>query len=728
MAAQFIGAHMLVTLHQPPTRLRGVVTDVRSGQSLTLSNVWSADTNIFLQPAVTIQATNVANLVEVPQPPVASNHIHTTKPPSTHVAPPQAVPFIDPAIVAISKPPPPGPRAQPNTSEKREPARPTSGETTPVQALAGSVAALVVGAEEPDIEADGDSDAAVTVKATSAPAPSKKKGRRTRAAKSGRGVAAQADAPAAGSSGRQTPTVQGSKGWRQTPMLEDTSSFQPYNSLRKSRGRKGHNLQVDNGWASEDVTDVQEMGEFDFEGSLAKFDKNTLFDQMRKEDQVDDSSRLVAHNRLPKPKPGTAGGKNLHYTENVLESTPPSVAKGKGELPNDFWNSEADDGVMKGGERLSGRELGSRQGSRRGESKISATRRSQSRKASAATITGPIRTGSSGANPNTSSPGFVLLPSGRRAETVSALQMINLENIAHNELGLTEEMMTENAARGLAEVALAALDDPAVRLLLSGTSGNTADSSGPPHATVAILAGNNKSGIRAVAAARHLRNKGVTPIVCVVGMERGERDLLEGMRQQLRLLRNFGVRTCFSKSEFFEHVRKISIPTLTVDTPRGAIIPKPLAVTLIIDALLGLATPFDELRTGEQATVYELIEWANRNEAFVLAVDVPTGIDPSTGSASIVDGNRLYVRPRFVVAMGAPKKGLLEAITSCEGEDAAAEDWKLYIADIGLGPAVWRRAGTKMRRGIDLGDRWVVDMKFSWTAGVTVGSGSGAQN
>ncbi|EHA52953.1 YjeF_N domain-containing protein [Pyricularia oryzae 70-15] len=716
MASQFIGAHMLVTLHQPPTRLRGVVTDVRSGHSLTLSNVWSADTNVFLQPTVTIQAINVANLVEVPHPPVAPSNGPIAAIPGAHVPPPQVVPLADPAIVAMSKPPS-GPRAQPNTSEKREPVRTTSGETTPVPAtLAGSVAALTVDTSEVDAGADGDSDAAATVKATSVPVPTKKKGRRARAAKAGRGAAAQADPATPGSAGRQTPTVQGSKGWRQTPMLEDTSSFQPYNSLRKSRGRKGNNLAVDNGWASEDVTDVQEMGEFDFEGSLAKFDKHTLFDQMRKDDEIDDASRLVSHNRLPKPKPGTAGGKNLHYTENVLDATPTSVAKGKGELPNDFWNSEADDGVVNGSERLSGRELGSRQSSRRAESKISTNRRSQSRKASAATVTGPVRTGSSGPNQTLASPGLVLLPSGRRAETVSALQMINLENIAHNELGLTDEMMTENAARGLAEVALAALADPAVRLI-SGTGGNTGDSSGPPPATVAILAGNNKSGIRAVAAARHLRNKGVTPVVCVVGMERGERELLEGMRQQLRLLRNFGVRTCFSKSEFFEHVRKISIPTLTVDTPRGAIIPKPPAVTLIIDALLGLATPFDELRTGEQATVYELIEWANRNEAFVLAVDVPTGVDPTTGHVSIVDGTRLYVRPRFVVAMGAPKKGLLETMMSSEGEEAAAEDWKLSIADIGLGPAVWRRAGTKIRRGIDFGDRWVVDMKFSRNAG-----------
>ncbi len=36
--------------------------------------------------------------------------------------------------------------------------------------------------------------------------------------------------------------------------------------------------------------------------------------------------------------------------------------------------------------------------------------------------------------------------------------MLNLENIADNELGLSEDMMTENAGRGIAEVALSALN------------------------------------------------------------------------------------------------------------------------------------------------------------------------------------------------------------------------------------------------------------------------------
>ena len=198
------------------------------------------------------------------------------------------------------------------------------------------------------------------------------------------------------------------KGWRETPILQSTASFQPFSSLKKS-GQRRQNKGQDNGWASEDVTDVQEMGDFDFEQSLAKFDKRTLFDQMRKDDLIDDADRLVTHNRKPAPKPGTAGGKNYHHTENVLDTPVPATAmapmtsskilnKEPQTTAQDFWNSEADDtrvagpvagvaaGVAGSGDRSSGRELGSRQGSRRGESRVSTTRRSQSRKASTAAV------------------------------------------------------------------------------------------------------------------------------------------------------------------------------------------------------------------------------------------------------------------------------------------------------------------------------------------------------
>ena len=77
--------------------------------------------------------------------------------------------------------------------------------------------------------------------------------------------------------------------------------------------------EAQNGWATEEATDIAEMGDFDFEANLSKFDKRGVFEQMKQDDTTADEARLVSFNRRP-ARPGTAGGKNLHYSENVLDS------------------------------------------------------------------------------------------------------------------------------------------------------------------------------------------------------------------------------------------------------------------------------------------------------------------------------------------------------------------------------------------------------------------------
>ncbi|KAG4217652.1 hypothetical protein PC116_g33868, partial [Phytophthora cactorum] len=177
-----------------------------------------------------------------------------------------------------------------------------------------------------------------------------------------------------------------------TPILESTKSFQPFASLKKSQKSRVEG-NAENGWASEDVTDVQEAGDFDFEGGLAKFDKRKIFDEMKEQDEIDEAQRLVSHNRLPRPKPGTAGGKNLHYSENVLD-LPSSASKPK-EAPGDYWKSEADDDLANGGDRASVVEGSGRNSRLRGDSRLSMTRRSQSRKASTtASVAGSSRVNS----------------------------------------------------------------------------------------------------------------------------------------------------------------------------------------------------------------------------------------------------------------------------------------------------------------------------------------------
>ena len=646
------------------------------------------------RPQMTLDANNIADLSEIqPELGIRDYSSPAPEPIPTQPQPQPAIQpqptFVDPAILSVGKrsgsvaaqPPQPAHMARAMQSEGPEAVR------RPEQVILDSIQSIKLDTEAQEMPGVPNT-------------PSQKKKGKPRQSKQGKPSANDAQEMSGGHG----------KGWRQTPMLESTASFQPFKMLKRN-GKAGRKILAENGWASEEVT--EEMGEFDFENNLAKFDKRTIFDQMRKEDVINDADRLVSHNRLPKP--GTAGGKNLHYTEMVLDTPPSKTAQNP-----DFWNSEADVGVDDAADRTSAREQRNGQSSKRADSRSGISKRSQSRKASAAATSRPLSRVNSSVSlhramraqqgdaerlrqqrEQAEQPGLYLKGSDRRLEAVSTLQMLNLENIAANEIGFTEALMAENAGRGIAEVAMTALSDPAMKARFElASKGASLNSS-----TVVILAGNNKSGMRAMAAGRHLRNKNLDVLVCLVGIER-ERDLLEDLRRQIQLYRTFGGKI-MGKSAFFEHLRK------------SAASESPVSVSLIIDALLGLTISFEELRIGDQATVYELMEWANRNEAFALSVDVPTGIDPSSGKIAIIDGAQLYLKPRYVVAIAAPKKGLLEAVTPpLDGEpgqfDAAGQEdeWRLYIVDMGLGSAVWRKAGTKIRKGVDFDGKWVLEMQY----------------
>ncbi|KAI0156696.1 YjeF N-terminal domain-like protein [Hypoxylon sp. FL1284] len=690
--SQWLGCQYVIILKNPAgQRIGGTLRDLVPEQHLTLERAVVLDTNQSYE-RLDIRADNVADIVPVPD----AQHVpHMPAPTMPTMSQPA---FQDPAILSLTPKSDSTARLehyQPNTAEKRDPplvpnpadrmTYSSPDEVTdanpPPAALDAFMSQLKISPPNPTslgVAGEGEEHR------SAATTPSRKDRRRGT-----RGRGRRKNRVNNGESSPAHPTAQG-PGWRQTPILQSTRSFQPFASLKKSqKGRADPN--GDNGWASEDVTDVQEAGDFDFEGSLAKFDKRKIFDEMKEQDEIDEADRLVSHNRLPRPKPGTAGGKNLHYSENVLD-LPPTMSKPK-ETPRDHWKSEADDNGD-GGDRGSVRDGSGRNSRLRGESRLSMHQRSQSRKASASASGGPSGRVNSGLT--NAAPGLYAWPSNRRIETVTSFQMVAVENVAQHEFGFADDLMAENAGRGIAEVAMRALDDPAVKL-------RAAAASPPSSTTIAVLAGNNKSGVRALAAARHLRNRGINVLVCVVGIER-ERELMEDIRKQARLLRNFGG-AIFTKSELFD---RISQTANTLNTsPQGA-------VTLIIDALLGLTISFEELRKSDQATTFELMEWSNRNEGFVMAIDLPSGVEPTSGKVNVIDGAKLYIHPRYVVALGAPKQGLLKALEmgDDQGDILMVEEWKLFLIDIGLGPLVWRRAATKIRRGIEFDDKWVLELRY----------------
>ena len=448
------------------------------------------------------------------------------------------------------------------------------------------------------------------------------------------------------------------KGWRQTPLIEEI----PIPSKQQSRKQRGRRQIAEdaNGWATEDATDIQDMPEFDFASNLSKFNKRQVFDDIRRDDTTADDERLVSFNR--KAKAGTNGGKNLHWTENVLDS--PAAA-------GEPWNSEAGETENEVRE--------DHYSSGRGSKRAGSRRPLQSRKGSlmpnqiertasprgftkAVQSTSPMNGSVSGVRAS------LRLHNNKPCNCVSPLQMLEIEQLCTSELGLTEDMLSENAGRSIAEAVF--------------------KSSSSEVRNVVVLLGNHKSGARAIAAARHLRNRRLRVTVVVLGGER-EELLLEVVRKQLSI---------YKKGQGYvdrwdEFQAKISA---------GA--PQP---DVVVDAILGVHVAFDELRTDDQATAFEMIRWASRTSN-VVSVDIPSGLSATSGLITEAEGQLLVMNSRQVIALGAPKVGLLQAMAM----DGAESSWSVVVADIGISTAVWQKHGSRRRHGVEFGNEWLVPVKF----------------
>jgi NAD(P)H-hydrate epimerase len=147
-------------------------------------------------------------------------------------------------------------------------------------------------------------------------------------------------------------------------------------------------------------------------------------------------------------------------------------------------------------------------------------------------------------------------------------------------------------------------------------------------------------------AARHLANHGVRVAVTLAA----DRDRLgEVPRHQLAILERMGV-------------------------PIGT---GPVAGELVLDALIGYS-----LRGDPRARAAELIRWANDQEAPVCSLDVPSGLDATTG-----DVRDPCVRATATLTLALPKTGLAYA-PGVVGE--------LYLADISIAPVVYGKLGMEL--------------------------------
>ncbi|PVI01049.1 hypothetical protein DM02DRAFT_613913 [Periconia macrospinosa] len=497
-------------------------------------------------------------------------------------------------------------------------------------------------------------------------------------------------------------------GWRQTPILEDASQPEVRTpgviggrvglaaataSNKKTRRQKV--LEAKNGWATEDATDIQELPEFDFVENLSKFDKRTVFEQIRNEDTTADEDRLVSFNRLARP--GTYGGKNLHPTENVLDSR-----RLKSTTNSSTDDDMSDLGSTRGSRRAMSRASIKRAPTRQGSGQIDleghthmgsqtllthANRNIISRQyASSSHATGspkPSRIATPPESPHleaTTQGCLRLASNNRRCHTITPGGMLAVEEIAEVEFGLSEELMAENAGRGIAEVALSAINPGGRRLARDNPNAKP---------VIVVLAGNHRGGARAVAAARQLLARGPKVMVALLGYERNA-DWDRDVRRQVDLFKKLGG-SVRAWPDLEEALKRLQAPP-----------------ELIIDALLGRNKEFDALGDADRRTVLTIVGWANKSRAAVLAVETPSGVGGSTGEVAILEGEPLEVRAKYIVSLGAPRSGLLKALQNGAGRDP---NWLIWVVDIGVNRP-WRNAGIGGGKGIRFGEDWVVQARF----------------
>ncbi len=214
-----------------------------------------------------------------------------------------------------------------------------------------------------------------------------------------------------------------------------------------------------------------------------------------------------------------------------------------------------------------------------------------------------------------------------RPETITSEEMAALDTNC-NFFGLSPLQLMENAGSSIARE-------------LKSRFGEDID--------IVIIAGRGNNGGDAFAAARHFRN------VRVILVGRSKDLRTDETRRNWRILLDSGG----------YHLEEI--------TDSSTLNAKKLSCDVIIDALLGTGV-HGKLREPE-STAIDLI---NRTNAFVLSVDVPSGMDPDTGECDKA------VHADLTVTFHRPKPGLL---------NNSEHVGELVIADIGIPAGMERLAG-----------------------------------
>jgi len=210
-----------------------------------------------------------------------------------------------------------------------------------------------------------------------------------------------------------------------------------------------------------------------------------------------------------------------------------------------------------------------------------------------------------------------------RVPGLTTVQMIEVDRAMIEDFRIELIQMMENAGRNLAHLA------------------RTRFLGGDPRAKrVIALAGGGGNGGGALVAARRLHNWGAE---VTVGLAQSASAMTSVPAHQLDILERMGV------------------PSLA-------------AADVVLDGLIGYS-----LKGAPQDAAADLIRWANSQSAPVLALDVPSGIDATTGT--VFDP---AIRATATMTLALPKEGL-------DGPAMESHVGELYLADISVPPRLYAR-------------------------------------
>lgn len=212
-------------------------------------------------------------------------------------------------------------------------------------------------------------------------------------------------------------------------------------------------------------------------------------------------------------------------------------------------------------------------------------------------------------------------------------QMREVDRAMIEDYGIELIQMMENAGLNLAQLARTRF--------LNGT---------PDGKIVVVLCGTGGNGGGGLVCARHLHNWGASVYVVTTAPD----DSFVGVpAHQLEILRRMGV------------------PIQSTDANQA--LP---SAEILVDAIIGYS-----LSGAPRGAAAKLIRLASEQDAPILSLDVPSGVDATTG---MVYGPAVHATATMTLAL--PKEGL----RARDARDAVGD---LYLADIGVPPGLYTGLG-----------------------------------